>query len=76
MRGFATALTALNDMKTAGALPPQELLAALRQGKAALHRERRALSLPEKVSAVVEGLGGQPHEALAGRIPWTFAAES
>ena len=34
--------------------PTPELLAALRQGKAALHRERRALSLPEKVSAVVE----------------------
>lgn len=34
--------------------PTPELLAALRQGKALLHRERRTLSLPEKVRAVVE----------------------
>jgi len=34
--------------------PTPELLAALRRGKAALRRERRALSLPEKVRAVIE----------------------
>ena len=34
--------------------PTPELLATLRQGKAQLRRERRMLSLPDKVRAVVE----------------------
>ena len=39
----------------AGAVrPTPELLAALRAGKSALRDERRAMSLPEKVRAVIE----------------------
>jgi hypothetical protein len=36
------------------ALPPDELLDRLRQGKAVLHRRHAALPLPEKVRLVME----------------------